>query len=158
VRNYQTYWTLRPEMQKFPKIKETPLNYRNHKGDLKQVPCRGLINIRLLQTKFSCLGDLAHRICAPLFEMYFRDMLWEILCMLDCSLLYWLVLKSQEVLAREIIALQHWSDQISLCRWNKDIILFAVIWLHVAFHFYFALVELEKMNISTHLNSILQYG
>lgn len=91
----------------FPKIKEPPLNYRNHKVDLKQLPCWGLINFRFLKTKFSCLCYLAWAICAPLFETYFKYTLWGILCILDCSLLYWFVLMSQGVLSREITALQH---------------------------------------------------
>jgi len=47
----------------FPKLKEPPRNYRNHKVGLKQLPCWGLTNVRLLETKFICLGGLAYGIC-----------------------------------------------------------------------------------------------
>jgi len=70
----------------FPKIKEPTLNYRNQMVGLKQLPCWGLINVRLLQTKFICLDNLAHGISVPLLETYFKVMLWGILCILDCSI------------------------------------------------------------------------
>jgi hypothetical protein len=50
----------------FPKISEPPQNSRFRKGEMKEVPYKGPINIMCSHTKFNRHGDLAHGSCAPL--------------------------------------------------------------------------------------------